>query len=230
MLLLGAADDASIASSLLQRFKRVGDARRALEKVWSFWTHTLSAVYVETPDQRLNALANGWLLYQTISCRIWGRSGYYQSGGAYGFRDQLQDSLALLPSAGYLTRAHLLRCAAHQFREGDVQHWWHPPMGRGVRTHFSDDYLWLPFATAQYVNVTGDTGVLNESAHFLTDRPVAPDEESYYNQPQISDESGTLYEHCKRTPVNGLRRLERRDEFGGGRGEGRERLAGILPV
>ena len=205
MLLLGAADDASIASSLLQRFKRVGDARRALEKVWSFWTHTLSAVYVETPDQRLNALANGWLLYQTISCRIWGRSGYYQSGGAYGFRDQLQDSLALLPSAGYLTRAHLLRCAAHQFREGDVQHWWHPPMGRGVRTHFSDDYLWLPFATAQYVNVTGDTGVLNESAHFLTDRPVAPDEESYYNQPQISDESGTLYEHCKRAIQNGLR-------------------------
>ncbi|MES2788894.1 MAG: glucoamylase family protein [Planctomycetota bacterium] len=205
MLLLGAADDASVASGLLQRFKRVGDARRTLEKVWNFWTHTLSAVYVESPDPRLNALTNGWLLYQTLSCRIWGRSGFYQSGGAYGFRDQLQDSLALLQSAGYLTREHLLRCAARQFREGDVQHWWHPPTGKGVRTHFSDDYLWLPLAAAQYVSVTGDTGVLDETAHFLTDRPVAPEEESYYNQPQISGESGTLYEHCKRAVLYGLR-------------------------
>ena len=205
MLLLGAADDAQGASGLLQRFKRVGDARRTLEKVWNFWTHTLSAIYVETPDQRLNALTNGWLLYQTLSCRIWGRSGFYQSGGAYGFRDQLQDSLALLQSAGYLTRAHLLRCAARQFREGDVQHWWHPPTGRGVRTHISDDYLFLPFAVAQYVTVTGDTGVLDESVHFLTDRLVAPEEESYYNQPQISDETGTLYEHCKRAVLYGLR-------------------------
>lgn len=205
MFLTGAADDKAVASGLLQRFKRVGDGRRTLEKVWSFWSHTLSAVYVETPDQRLNALANGWLLYQTLSCRIWGRSGYYQSGGAYGFRDQLQDSLALLNSAGYLTRAHLLRCAGRQFREGDVQHWWHPPTGRGVRTHFSDDYLWLPFATAQYVQVTGDTGVLQETASFLTDRPVAPEEEGYYNQPQTSDESGTLYEHCKRAVQHGLR-------------------------
>ncbi|MDB5335790.1 MAG: Cyclic beta 1-2 glucan synthetase, partial [Planctomycetaceae bacterium] len=205
MLLLGAADDAATACGLLQRFKRVGDGRRTLEKVWNFWSHTLSAVYVESPDQRLNALTNGWLLYQTLSCRIWGRSGFYQSGGAYGFRDQLQDSLALLQSAGYLTRAHLLRCAGRQFREGDVQHWWHPPTGRGVRTHFSDDYLWLPFATAQYVSVTGDTGVLDEPAHFLTDRLVAPEEESYYNQPQVSEESGTLYEHCKRAVMYGLR-------------------------
>lgn len=205
MLLLGAADDTVAAGGLLQRFKRVGDGRRTLEKVWNFWSHTLSAVYVESPDQRLNVLTNGWLLYQTLSCRIWGRSGFYQSGGAYGFRDQLQDSLALLQSAGYLTRAHLLRCAARQFREGDVQHWWHPPTGRGVRTHFSDDYLWLPFAAAQYVNVTGDTGVLDETTHFLSDRLVAPEEESYYNQPQVSDESGTLYEHCKRAVMYGLR-------------------------
>lgn len=205
MFLLGAADDTSMAAGLLQRFKRVGDARRTLEKVWSYWSHSLSAVYVETPDQRLNALANGWLLYQTLSCRFWGRSGFYQSGGAYGFRDQLQDSLALLHASGYLTRAHLIRCAGRQFREGDVQHWWHPPTGRGVRTHFSDDYLWLPFATAHYVNVTGDTGVLDEVAHFLTDRLVGANEESFYNQSQVSDESASLYEHCKRAIQYGLK-------------------------
>lgn len=205
MFMLGAADDINIAKGLLQRFKRVGDGRRTLEKVWNFWSHTLGAIYIESPDQRLNALANGWLVYQTLSCRFWGRSGFYQSGGAYGFRDQLQDSLALLHSAGYLTREHLLRCAAHQFREGDVQHWWHPPTGRGVRTHFSDDYLWLPYATAHYVSVTGDSGVLNESTHFLTDRAVAPNEESFYNQSQISEESATLYEHCKRAIQNGLK-------------------------
>jgi cyclic beta-1,2-glucan synthetase len=205
MFLLGASDDAPAAVKLLQRFKRVGDARRMLEAVWNFWSHILGSVYVETPDQRLNILANGWLAYQTLSCRFWGRSGYYQSGGAYGFRDQLQDSLALLHSAGYLTRAHLLRCAARQFREGDVQHWWHPPTGRGVRTHISDDYLWLPYAAAHYVSVSGDTGVLDEVVGFLTDRAVAPEEESFYGMPQVADESATLYEHCKRSIDHGLR-------------------------
>ncbi|MDB5386744.1 MAG: cyclic beta 1-2 glucan synthetase, partial [Planctomycetaceae bacterium] len=205
MFLLGAADDVPSAVNLLQRYKRVGDARRTLEAVWSFWSHILGSVYVETPDQRLNILANGWLAYQTLSCRFWGRSGYYQSGGAYGFRDQLQDSLALLHSAGYLTRAHLLRCAGRQFREGDVQHWWHPPTGRGVRTHFSDDYLWLAYATAHYVHVSGDTGVLDEVVGFLTDRLVVPEEESFYGLPQIADESASLYEHCKRAIIHGLR-------------------------
>jgi cellobiose phosphorylase len=205
VFVFGAARNSDEAQHFIQRFSGPARARQALEAVWEHWNRTLGAVYVETPDPALDVLANGWLVYQTLSCRLWGRSGYYQSGGAYGFRDQLQDTMALIHAAPWLAREQLIRCAERQFRQGDVQHWWHPPNGQGVRTHFSDDYLWLPYATCRYVLATGDTGVLDESVHFLEGRELIPEEEAYYDQPQRSAEVASLYEHCVRAIKHGLR-------------------------
>ncbi|HUJ90092.1 MAG TPA: protein ndvB, partial [Syntrophorhabdales bacterium] len=202
---LGAGRDANDAGSLAHRFRGSAAARDALEAVWQYWNHTLGAVNVDTPDQSLNLLANGWLLYQTLACRVWARSGYYQPGGAFGFRDQLQDVMALVHTEPRLMREHILRCASRQFQEGDVQHWWHPPSGRGVRTHCSDDYLWLPLATCRYVLSTGDTGVLDEQIRFLKGRPVNPEEDSYYDLPNRSEETASLYEHCARAILRGLK-------------------------
>ncbi|MBI3468568.1 MAG: cyclic beta 1-2 glucan synthetase [Planctomycetes bacterium] len=202
---LGATRGTAEAKTLAQRFRSVDSAHRAIEGVWHYWSRTLGVVYVETPDASVNFLANGWLIYQTLACRMWARSGFYQSGGAFGFRDQLQDAMALVHAQPQSLREHLLRAAARQFREGDVQHWWHPPAGRGVRTHFSDDYLWLPLAICRYVHATGDTGVLEERVPFLTARPLRDDEESNYDLPQVSDDIGTLYEHGVRALDHGLR-------------------------
>ncbi|MCX5772069.1 MAG: cyclic beta 1-2 glucan synthetase [Candidatus Hydrogenedentes bacterium] len=202
---LGAAESEEQARHLIQEARGVSAAQRALEGVWQYWSRTLGVVHVETPDPALNFLANGWLMYQTLSCRIWGRTGFYQSGGAYGFRDQLQDAMALVHAEPLILRAHLLRAAARQYHDGDVQHWWHPPAGRGVRTHCSDDYLWLPYATCRYVTATEDTGVLEEMVPFLNGRPLRPEEDSYYDLPQVSDKAETLYEHCVRAINNGLR-------------------------
>jgi cyclic beta-1,2-glucan synthetase len=204
---LGAGQDADDAGNLIHRFWGSAAARVELEAVWQNWNHTLGAVQVETPDMSINILANGWLLYQTLACRLWGRSGYYQSGGAIGFRDQLQDVMALIHAEPHLMRDHLLLCASRQYLEGDVQHWWHPTSGRGVRTHCSDDFLWLPLATCRYVLSTGDTGVLDEPIHFIKGRPVNTEEDSYYDLPGRSAQAASLYDHCVRAITRGIDRI-----------------------
>jgi cyclic beta-1,2-glucan synthetase len=158
----------------------------------------LSTISVQTPDAEFDALFNRWALYQALGCRMWARSALYQSSGAYGFRDQLQDCMAFVYAEPEIARTHLLRAASRQFIEGDVQHWWHEPSGRGVRTRFSDDLVWLPFVADHYVRITGDAAIWDAHAPYLAMRSLAPAEQEIYDQPVQSDEIGTLYEHCVR--------------------------------
>jgi cyclic beta-1,2-glucan synthetase len=201
---LGAGKTPDEACDLVRRWRRPGAAREALNAVHAFWRHTLGAVQVHTPDAALNVLANGWLPYQALASRLWGRTAFYQSSGAFGFRDQLQDVMALVHAAPALVREHLLRAAARQFVEGDVQHWWHPPSGKGVRTRCADDFLWLPLVTCRYVEVTGDVDVLDAPCPFLTSRPLKDGEASNYALPTVSDEVASLYEHGVRAIRHGL--------------------------
>ena len=195
---LGMAGSPKEASALVQRCRGVGTAAAALGAVHAHWSSTLGAVQVRTPDPALDVLVNGWLLYQVIASRFLARSGYYQSGGAIGFRDQLQDAMAMIHAQPGAVRQHLLLCAAHQFGEGDVQHWWHPPLDRGVRTRCSDDYLWLPLCVSRYVHLTGDHAALDETAPYLEGRAVSPDEEAYYDRPTRTERRESLYQHCVR--------------------------------
>ena len=201
---LGEGTDTQDAANLVRKFKGTENAHEALNRTVSYWKQSVEALQVETPDKSVDLLVNGWLTYQTLSCRLWARSGFYQSGGAFGFRDQLQDVISLIHTAPQLARKHILLAASHQFNEGDVLHWWHPPMGKGVRTRCSDDYLWLPFVTSGYISRTGDTGILDEWAPFLDGRLLNPGEDSYYDLFNKSDRTAILYNHCVRAIKHGL--------------------------
>ncbi len=207
VFLLGEAANEEEAQRIIERFREPGAANASLETTRGWWNRFLSTVQVEIPEEEGAAIApllNRWLLYQGLSCRVWGRSAFYQSGGAFGFRDQLQDVLALLYAAPQIAREQILRAAARQFLEGDVQHWWHPPGGGGVRTRISDDLLWLPFAVAQYVRVTGDTEILDEQVSFLSGKELGPDDHEAYFVPDVTSETATLLEHCRRALKKGV--------------------------
>ena len=197
VFLLGQADTSAEALSLVARY-RTTDLDAVFRAATGVWDSVLNAVQVNTPDRTMDVLLNRWLLYQTLGCRVWARAAFYQASGAYGFRDQLQDVMALTVSSPQITRAHILRAAARQFVEGDVQHWWLPPLGQGVRTRIADDRLWLPYVTAQYIDVTGDRGILDEVVPFLDGATLKAGERESFFQPTASQEQGTLFEHCAR--------------------------------
>jgi cyclic beta-1,2-glucan synthetase len=196
--LLGQADDEEKARALVKRFRDPANVEVAFQETRRWWDRLLSTIEVETPELSTNFLLNRWLLYQTVSCRIWGRSALYQSSGAYGFRDQLQDVMALVHAAPEIARDHILRAAARQFVEGDVQHWWHPESGAGVRTRISDDFLWLPFVTAHYVRTTGDAAILDQILPFLEAEPLGAQQTESFSIPIVSHTESTLLEHCRR--------------------------------
>ena len=198
LVLLGEADDAKAATDLILR-GRTSDHEAMRREVADYWDDTEGTIQVRTPDRSMDIMLNGWLIYQTLACRMWARSAFYQAGGAYGFRDQLQDIIALVTSKREIAREHLLRAAARQFLEGDVQHWWHPPSGRGVRTRISDDLLWLPYALDRYLTVTGDAAILDEIVPYLDGPTLQPGQTDEYFQPERSTESATLFEHCAAT-------------------------------
>ncbi len=198
ILLTGEADTKDEADLMAERYENLENVMEAYRKAVQNWSSKLSRIQVRTPDESLNVMMNGWLMYQNLACRMMARTAFYQSGGAFGFRDQLQDSMAALYVDPDITRKQLLLHAERQFPEGDVQHWWHPPTGRGVRTRITDDLLWLPYVTSFYLKSTGDESVLNEKIPFIEARQLEEDEHEVYLEPEKSDKTATLYEHCRR--------------------------------
>lgn len=202
--ILGYAQDQEASRKLVNTTRETHWMEKTYQKMLGWWDKRLSVIQINTPDESLNYAFNRWLLYQSLSCRFWGRTAFYQSSGAFGFRDQLQDSLAFLYSAPALAREQILLSASRQFIEGDVQHWWHPPSNGGVRTRISDDLLWLPFVTAQYIRVTNDSSILDEQVSFIKGELLREDQHEAYFIPEISDEKATLLEHCRRALKKGL--------------------------
>jgi cyclic beta-1,2-glucan synthetase len=201
--ILGQGDSREHAQALVDRYHEAGCVGAAWERTQAFWDRLLDTIKVQTPQPSSDLILNRWSLYQTLSCRVWGRTAFYQSSGAFGFRDQLQDVLALLSIDPAIARSQILNAAAHQFEAGDVLHWWHPPSGRGVRTRFSDDLLWLPYVTSLYIVSTGDIEILREKHPFLHAPELKPGEEERYGEYPSTTESFTLYEHCRRAIERG---------------------------
>jgi cellobiose phosphorylase len=205
VFVVGQAVSLECVRGLVGAYTDPGRAREALAEVQRLWDRILGVIQVATPDDGLDLMVNRWLLYQVLACRVWGRSAFYQSGGAYGFRDQLQDVMALVHSGPEAARAQILRSAARQFEEGDVQHWWHPPTGIGVRTRITDDLFFLPLVVHHYVTATGDAALLDEPVPFLKSPVLRPDQDEDFNLPGVSGQTGTVYEHCVRALEHGYR-------------------------
>jgi cyclic beta-1,2-glucan glucanotransferase len=201
--MLGQAQSLKQARALVLAYRESPAVKAALGVTKAWWNDRLGTIQVHTPELAVDFLINRWLLYQTLACRVWGRSGFYQSGGAFGFRDQLQDVMALLYAHPLLARGHILLAASRQFTEGDVQHWWHMPGGAGIRSRISDDLLWLPFVVAHYVRITGDVSILSEMVTFLEAPLLESDQHESYQSPGISSERATLFEHCRRAVTRG---------------------------
>jgi cyclic beta-1,2-glucan synthetase len=202
--MLGQAESAAQARQLVLRYQEDRALEEALDQTRAWWDALLGTIDVRTPEPAADLLINRWLQYQSLSCRIWGRSAFYQSGGAFGFRDQLQDVLAFLYSRPDLARDQILLAASRQFKEGDVQHWWHPPSGAGIRSRISDDLLWLPYVVARYVRATGDVDILLAEVPFLNAPPLADDQHEVFSTPEVTLERATLFEHCRRAVNRGL--------------------------
>jgi len=198
VFLIGEAESNTEAESIVTKFRELSEVKKSFAEVTAYWDSLLGTIEVRTPDTSLDILVNRWLLYQSLACRVWARSAFYQSGGAFGFRDQLQDVMSLVYTKPDIAREQILLAASHQFEEGDVQHWWHPPSGRGVRTRFSDDLLWLPFVTSFYVKATGDTAILDELVVFVEAPLLVEGQDDSYTKPTTSLQTTSLFEHCAR--------------------------------